>query len=230
MPNFCSVEGCNKPCHGLGYCNTHYRRYKRHGDTSLHLKPVLPLRYCKVDGCGNLVHTKGYCSKHWSRLQRGGELFPRERDKSGVAAANPREYKTWVHLKERCYNKNAKEYPGYGGRGIIVCERWLEKPYGFRNFLEDMGKKPGPEYSIDRIDNNGPYSPENCRWATAKEQANNRRVRRDTRFYAHDDETKTLKEWSEITGIPWSKLRCRYYSKTFDKSKLLDTGDFRVKS
>lgn len=227
MPNFCSVEGCGKPCHGLGYCNTHYRRHKRNGHPGL--QPKREKAKCSAPGCTELAHARGLCEKHLWRMKRGGSLGTTQRDKSGIAAANPSEYKAWQHMKGRCYDPNDKSFPDYGGRGIYVCERWLEKPFGFRHFLEDMGKKPGPQYSIDRIDNDGPYSPDNCRWATATEQANNRRTRRDTQLYTYNGKTKTLKEWSVATGIPWSRLRCRYCSKTFDKTKLLNVRDFRVK-
>ncbi len=88
---------------------------------------------------------------------------------------NKSEYRSWQHMKERCYNKNSKRYADWGGRGIKVCESWLES---FENFLNDMGKKPSQEkykYSIDRIDNDGDYTKENCRWATAKQQNTNKR-------------------------------------------------------
>ncbi len=86
------------------------------------------------------------------------------------------EYHSWTHLVSRCTNPKHKFFADYGGRGIVVCDRWLGD-HGFENFLADMGEKPEPKrlYSIDREEVDGNYEPDNCRWATKKEQNNNQR-------------------------------------------------------
>ena len=87
------------------------------------------------------------------------------------------EYTSWCQMKQRCYNPNATGYSDYGGRGIQVCERWLNS---YDNFLEDLGRKPYPSYSLDRIDGDGDYEPGNCRWASKRVQAQNRREYKTT--------------------------------------------------
>ena len=104
-----------------------------------------------------------------------------------VAAKHPL-YQTWDGMKKRCYNPKATGYERYGGRGIMMCERWKES---FWNFVEDMGEKPFSSATIDRIDNDLGYSKSNCRWSTPKEQNTNKR---NTLFVRHDNVEYSLFE------------------------------------
>jgi hypothetical protein len=114
-----------------------------------------------------------------------------------------REYTTWCLMKARCNNPKNPAYPSYGGRGIKVCDRWQSS---FENFLADMGEKPSSNYSIDRIDNDGNYEPDNCRWATSSQQfANTRR----SRHIEYKGESLTLNEWARKQGINPNTLRAR---------------------
>jgi hypothetical protein len=120
------------------------------------------------------------------------------------------EYKIWAAMKRRCFSESDRRYKDYGGRGITVCSEWIDS---FENFIGDLGTKPGPGYSIDRIDNNGNYEPSNCRWATAKEQSLNRRPTTGRRFITFNGETKSLTDWAKTLGIKkcnlWGLLKSR---------------------
>ena len=105
------------------------------------------------------------------------------------------EYRAWQTMRLRCTNPKNPAWPNYGGRGITVCDRWLDDPSAF---YADMGQKPSPKHELDRIDNDGPYSPENCRWVLRKV---NDRNRRSNRHVTHLGLTLTVAEWAERTGI-----------------------------
>lgn len=110
------------------------------------------------------------------------------------------EYRVWSHMKGRCNNPTDDSYPDYGGRGISVCPRWNES---FSAFYADMGQRPSPRHEIDRIDNDGPYEPTNCRWLLRARQALNRR---STRTLTYHGETLSIAEWVRRTGIPTSTI------------------------
>lgn len=112
------------------------------------------------------------------------------------------EYRAWQHMRRRCRDPRGKDYSYYGGRGITICERWED----FGNFLADMGPRPSPKHSLERSDVNGPYSPENCRWATFREQMLNKR---DNHVLEFRGVRQTLTEWAEQSGLSFQTLRKR---------------------
>ena len=107
--------------------------------------------------------------------------------------SNTPAYHAWISMRQRCDNPNDPAYANYGGRGIRVCERWRE----YANFLADMGARP-PRYEIDRIDNDGPYSPENCRWVTSKANKHNKR---SSRMLTWQGVTLPVTAWAERLGM-----------------------------
>lgn len=116
---------------------------------------------------------------------------------------NNAEYVAWRSMLTRVTNSQAINFDDYGGRGITVCDRWLNS---FESFLEDMGPKPSKAHSLDRINNNGNYEPGNCRWATQVEQNNNTRR---NRYVTVSGVSKTVSEWAMVTGMPHAVITAR---------------------
>lgn len=116
----------------------------------------------------------------------------------GLLRIAPREYFAWSAMKGRCYSKTGREYKLYGGRGIRVCARWLD---GFDSFLTDMGMRPSTKHSIERLENEGDYTPSNCIWGTKTQQARNRRTTRRVSFRG---KSMSLAEAADISGVPYS--------------------------
>jgi len=139
------------------------------------MKKIKALKYpfslYKCD-CGVIFKTRDYyiLNGHTKSCGCYQKRFP-NRKIHGEGQHQTAEYRAWASMKRRCQNPNTKDYKDYGGRGIRICEAWQWYPY----FLEDMGRKPSATYSLDRINVNGHYTPDNCRWATPKQQANNTR-------------------------------------------------------
>lgn len=117
------------------------------------------------------------------------------------------ELNTFMGMNSRCLNAKGKDFKRYGGRGITVCDRWhRDTPGAFENFLADMGERPSLEHSIDRMDNDGPYSPENCRWAVQKTQQNNKRSNTILTF---GGKAQNVTQWAEELGMKRSKIYYR---------------------
>lgn len=123
-------------------------------------------------------------------------------------------YKVWAGMKARCDRKNRPDYPRYGGRGISYCARWAD----YKNFFLDMGNAYKKGLQLDRINNNGPYSPENCKWSTPREQNNNKR---NTRLFSYKGLTYTLADWSKALKVKRSTLAQRFYSYRWPIEKVL---------
>lgn len=140
------------------------------------------------------------------------ELLVKRNTTHGKSRLHHIEYKVWKDMRTRCSNINNKEYHNYGERGIVVCDRWKS----FANFLEDMGSKPSPFHSLDRIDVNGNYEPSNCRWADIETQANNKRCTPKILF---NGEEKTMQQWCRALNIEHSKVAYRLSTgKTLEES------------
>jgi AraC-like DNA-binding protein len=159
--------------------------------------------------CGN-EHSVQTNKLITGQVKSCGCLF-KEKIKKGMGKTHgmgsTAEYGAWSKMKHRCYNKNTHNYNNYGGRGIIVCDRWLNS---FENFLEDMGTRPANKHSIDRIDVNGNYELSNCRWATPTEQANNTTK---NVYINYKGERLTLSQWSKVLNISPSTISQRIKSK-----------------
>ena len=157
---------------------------------------------CKCD-CGKILEIDGTLLRI---RQRSCGCARKENIKHGMT--NSRLYSVWSNMRSRCTNPNNKKYPAYGGRGITVCEEWQS----FEPFMEWAlangydEKAPRGQCTLDRIDFNGNYCPENCRWATNKTQCNNTR---QNRILEHNGERHTMAEWAEITGINQSTISLR---------------------
>jgi len=153
---------------------------------------------CKCD-CGNTTSALGYNLKNGAVkscgcLQREEASKSMRKRKTTHGMARSRQYKIWNGIKNRCLNIKSKEYKRYGMRGIKICDRWLK----FENFWKDMENGYKTNLSIERINNNGNYCKENCKWATMKEQQNNRRSNTPITF---NGLTLNLHQWAKKTGI-----------------------------
>jgi len=123
------------------------------------------------------------------------------RTKHGLSRSG--EHHVWKTMRQRCSNKNNRDYPFYGGRGITVCQRWMQS---FEAFYSDMGPRPSSNHSIDRINNDDGYHPDNCRWVTHTEQCSNRR---SCVILTFGGESKTITQWAASLGISSSTIQTR---------------------
>jgi len=141
--------------------------------------------------------------------------FMTEKHTTQYGLSRTKEYRAWHGMIKRCYNKKYNLYHRYGGRGIIVCDRWLNS---FELFLNDMGKCPPNKKSIDRKENDGNYEPNNCRWATDKEQSNNRSTNNN---FEINGVVKNMQQWCDVYGADYKRVWQRVFDLGWDIEKAL---------
>lgn len=159
---------------------------------------------------GNMLLNQQATSCGCLRKELAKEAIARISTKHG--GKKDRLYNIWTGMKKRCYSQSNRSYYNYGARGITVCDEWLHDYQAFKDWAYENGYKDDAdkyECSLDRIDSNKNYSPDNCRWANALQQANNRR---DNVTIKLGEDIHTIPEWSRITGISESALRGRVSS------------------
>lgn len=152
---------------------------------------------------------------HWSTSIPRSNNIQIVHEKSGQSGSA--EYSTWKNMRARCNRKTANGYEYYGGRGIKVCDRWQQS---FKNFYDDMGKKPSPKHSLDRIDVNGNYTPKNCRWADSQTQGMNKR---DNIKLEYRGGVINYKDAMEISGHTYKTLNTRIKSLGWSVEKAMHT-------
>lgn len=157
-----------------------------------HTKPLYGAYWDCVCDCGTVFNVRAAALRSGNTKSCGclaKETSKLANYKHGLSSSHRKEQDIWQHMKARCYNPRDKAYHNYGGRGIYVSNDWLNN---FKQFIEDMGPRPNG-YSLERIDNNGPYSKENCKWATRTEQASNTR---QNVWLSVNGVTKNISQWA----------------------------------
>jgi hypothetical protein len=155
------------------------------------IAPIAVVKSGIKKGCGCRIYAKKPIEG--SRLRHGYARKGKEHS----------EYTTWLNMKARCYNPNEKRYIDYGGRGIIVCNRWLES---FENFIGDMGDKPAQNFTIERRNYNGNYEPKNCYWLPKDQQSRNKR---DNHWIEYEGVNRLLIDWAKDLGVKGSVISRR---------------------
>jgi hypothetical protein len=173
---------------------------------------------CAVAGCHRLAYGRGLCNAHYQRVVVLGSLnedVPIKEIGNHGLSRHPL-YDVWKGIIRRCTDINCAAYDRYGGRGIGICERWMQ----LENFIADMHPRPAGS-SIERIDNNGNYEPSNCRWSSYKEQANNTR---SNRWLTLNGVTLTTSEWARNLGISRRTITTRLDRHGWSVEKALTTS------
>lgn len=203
-------------------CHMHYWRLRKHGD--VHHTKQFVRKKCLIDDCERWSRKRGWCTMHYSRwLSNGNPLVVRINHEYHGSTKSP-EYQSWRAMKERCTNTRHPSYKRYGGRGIKICSEWTRS---FQRFYDDLGPRPGESYSLDRIDPNGNYEPDNCRWATSSQQSIN------TNLYANNSTgyrgvAVYKKKWLAYINCQGQRFSLGYYSRIDDAAVAYDIAAIQL--
>lgn len=162
-----------------------------------------PPKPCAIPGCPKPLQGLGYCDMHYSRFKNNGDPLVVQHTQELHGLSKTPEHGIWRGMKARCHNPNGHDYERYGGRGIKVCDQWHNS---FSAFYADMGPRPTPEHSIERINNAGDYEPGNCKWATINEQGCNKRNNRRLEL---NGKSLTVSQWCRLLGFSETVITMR---------------------
>ena len=213
----CKIDGCFGKLFNIkgelktkkGFCQKHYRKLRLYGDPTVgyeHDKEYPST--CTVHKCGKPYTSKGMCNMHYLRFKIHGDASHPD-TRYTHRATGSYTYVSWGAMKQRCYNKNSKSYNWYGGRGIKVCDRWIDS---YDNFLKDMGERP-KGMTLDRKNPDGDYTPENCRWADVFTQAQNKNNTRNVKSGEHLIKLTQSGRFQ----VRFTRKRKTYYFGTYDR-------------
>jgi hypothetical protein len=165
---------------------------------------------CSIRLCDTNARTKGWCDKHYQRWKHHGSPNAQVKSFKAHGKSGEPEYKLWVAIKQRCYNPKARYYHNYGGKGITMCDRWLND---YETFINDIGQRPYKDASIDRIDGSKGYTPENCRWVDRTIQSINQRLApNNTSGYRGVSWFKAAKAWRAYITAYKQRIDIGYFS------------------